>query len=131
MNRSFLVYAVFPMLSGCATIDGVYEPACIAYEGDRIELRNGRFEWDRFTDEHRVDADGNLIDAFPDYPKSGQYKIDDGRLTFLTDSGNGVADWFLVEHLGQYYLLTSSQHEAFVNQSDIPECALLRASTGS
>ena len=74
------------ILGGCAAYEGVYEPACIAYEGDRIELRNGKFYWEKFTDERKVDASRKLIQPCPDYPKQGSYDTFDNRIELLADS---------------------------------------------
>lgn len=116
------------LLSACASTEGIFEPACIAYEGDRIELRDGRFEWDRFTDVRNVDANGNVIDPFPEYPKSGRYDITAGQLQLETDAGERLPDHFLLKHDGQPYLLSEEQHELFLESGQMPDCALrLRA----
>jgi hypothetical protein len=127
MNRH-LPLTVVLALAACAGHEGVYEPACIAFEGDRIELRGGRFAWDRFTDQRSVDADGNVIDAFPDFPKTGKYTLDAERLGFVTDDGVRVADWFLIEQQGQRYLLSEEQHERYLDLAELPRCGLLLAS---
>jgi len=111
-------------LAACANHDGQYEPACIAYEGDNIELIDGRFEWHRFTDQREVDEDGNIVNPFPDYPKTGTYKLSGSRMQFTASDGVAIDDWFLVEHAGERYLLKQKQHNAFIESNDMPECAL-------
>jgi hypothetical protein len=108
----------------CANHEGVYEPACIAYEGDTIEFRNGRFEWQRFTDQRTVDADGNIVKPFPAFPKTGTYSIEAGRLQLVTDDGVRLEDWFIVVRSGGRYLLTSAQYEVFRQSNELPGCAL-------
>lgn len=127
MNRNLTSAFIVLALTACASHEGVYEPACIAFEGDRIELRGGRFSWDRFTDQRSVDADGNVIDAFPDFPKSGKYTLDAERLSFVTDDGIRLTDWFLFEQQGQRYLLTDAQREHYLDTAALPRCALLLA----
>ena len=112
------------LLAACANHEGLYEPACIAYEGDRIELRAGRFEWQRFTDQRSVNGDGNIIEPFPNFPKTGKYTLAAGKMTLVTNDGVRLNDWYLVEHVGQYYLLTSEQHDAYRGTEVLPDCAL-------
>ena len=109
----------------CANHEGIYEPACIAYEGDTIELQGGRFEWQRFTDQRTVDADGNVVKPFPAFPKSGTYNIEAGRLELITDDGVRLDGWFIVVRAGKRYLLTSTQHKVFRESSEVPGCALM------
>ncbi|MBT8089828.1 MAG: hypothetical protein KJO01_06430 [Gammaproteobacteria bacterium] len=112
------------LLAACAGHDGLYEPACIAYEGDRIELRDGRFEWRRFTDERVVENDGTVAKPFPGFPRSGTYRIDRGRLLLVTDEDQRLDDWFVVVHAKQRYLLTADQHDTFVRSAKLADCAL-------
>ena len=51
-------------VTGCASIDGVYQPDCVAFEGDVVTLKSGGFVWERFTDAVEIDADGKRIDPF-------------------------------------------------------------------
>lgn len=108
----------------CANHEGFYEPACIAYEGDTIELRDGRFEWQRFTDQRKIDADGNVVKPFPAFPKTGTYDLEEGRLELVTDDGVQLDDWYIIERAGKRYLLTSTQHKVFRENNELPGCAL-------
>jgi hypothetical protein len=115
-------------LAACATgPEGVFEPACIAHAGDRVELSDGRFEWNRFTDEVSVDATGNRIDPFPGYPKSGRFEVDAERLSWVADDGAPLDDRYLVKHRGRTWLLTYEQSEAVLGGEDMPACALVMA----
>jgi len=111
-------------LVACASYEGVYEPACIAYEGDRLSLAAGRFEWQRFTDERVVNEAGDVVAPFPGFPKMGTYKVANERLQLTADDNVRLDDWFIVDHAEQRYLLDAKQHNAFLPDSDMPECAL-------
>jgi hypothetical protein len=126
VNRIISLLALSVLLAACDGYEGLYEPDCAAYEGDRIELRAGRFEWQRFTDERRIGADGTVVEPFPDFPKTGTYTHEAGRLTFVSNDSIRLDDWFLVERGGKYYLLTDVQYEAYVRDSEFPPCPLTR-----
>lgn len=111
-------------LAGCNSLDGRFEPSCIAFAGERIELSNGRFEWQRFTDERRIGEDGKVIEPFPDYPKRGDYRIVDGRVEFRTDDGERLEDRYLVERPDGLYLLDAAAREALAAGEELPHCAL-------
>ncbi len=115
------------LLYGCAGVDGVFEPACTAYEGDRLTLRNGRFEWSRFTDVRSIDGDGNEIDPFPGYPKLGRYEVDATKVEFHADDRTGLEDYFLLEQNGSLYLLTGEQNVAAIAGQGLPDCPLRRS----
>ena len=106
-------------------MEGMFEPACIAYEGDRVSLSDGRFEWQRFTDAVAVDDDGNRIDPFPGYPKTGRFEQDGERLSWDTDDGSTLDERYLLEHRGRTYLLTWDQNEAVLDGEEMPACALV------
>lgn len=112
-------------LFACANQDGVYQPGCTAYEGDTIELKGGRFEWRRFTDERVVGETGDVAPPFPGFPKSGGYDVSDGRLVLVTDDSVRLQDWFIVDNAGRRYLLDVEQHNAFLAGGSVPECALV------
>ena len=112
------------LAAGCGSLDGVFAPACIAYEGDRIVFDGRRFSWDRFTDARRVDDDGNIVDPFPEYPKTGRYEVDSARVSFYTDDGGSLDDRYLLEHRGDTYLLNWEDNEAVLDGEAMPACAL-------
>ncbi len=113
--------------AGCASVDGVFEPACMAFEGDRVTLDNGRFEWARFTDVRRIGEDGKEIDPFPDYPKNGRYSVQSQTVEFRTDGGDRLDDYYLLQHDGSLYLLTSEQNAQFSAANSLPDCVLRRS----
>ena len=111
-------------LIACANQDGVYEPSCVAYEGDVLALKGGRFEWQRFTDERKFNSAGGVEKPFPEYPKTGTYRASQGRLELTTDDQERLQDWFIVDVSGQRYLLDAAQHNLFLEDGDVPDCAL-------
>ena len=112
------------LLLACANHEGLYEPACIAFEGDIIKLEDGRFSWRRFTDARRVDDAGNVVEPFPDFPKTGTYRVAAGRLELVGDDNVRFEDWFIIERDGRRYLLTSKQYVAFLDGGELPKCPL-------
>ena len=123
VTRTILILLALA-LTACASNEGTFEPACIAYEGDRLNLAAGRFEWQRFTDERVVNESGDVVAPFPGFPKSGTYRVTDDKLELVTDEGVRLDDWFVIDHAGQRYLLDAKQHNTFVDTSELPECAL-------
>jgi hypothetical protein len=118
------------LLAACASgPEGVFEPACMAHAGDRIEfggeLGKGRFEWDRFTDVVSVDGAGNRIDPFPGYPKTGNFEIDGVKVSWTTDDGAALAERYLLDYRGRTWLLSNEQNEAVLDGEAMPECALV------
>lgn len=119
------------LVVACTDYEGIYEPSCIAFEGDRIELRAGRFSWHKFTDQLTVNSEGEIENPFPGFPKTGSYRVEAGRMRLTTEDGERLEDWLIVKQAGQRYLLTGKQHDAFVASGDLPECALTLVVTGS
>ncbi|NIV17422.1 MAG: hypothetical protein GWN47_03200 [Woeseiaceae bacterium] len=114
-------------LAGCKAVDGTFLPGCAAYAGDRIELRNGSFEWDKFTDAIEVDEDGNPVDAFPDYPKRGNYTIDGTRLILAFEEDGSIETFNIHEHDGMgLQLLTDAQLAAMEKGGPDEDCALTK-----
>ena len=130
--RAVLIFLAL-LFAACAGYEGIYEPSCIAFEGDRMELRAGRFSWHRFTDQQTVNSEGNIEKPFPGFPKTGTYRVEAGRLRLTTEDGVRLEEWFIVKRAGQSYLLTGKQHEALVESNYLPECecALALTVTGS
>lgn len=116
------------LLSACSDeIDGTFEPACIAHAGDRIVLAEGRFEWHKFTDEVHVDDNGERIDPFPGYPKSGRFELGPyEQIVFQADDGSSVDDRYPMEYRDHVYLLDYEQNEAVLDGESMPNCALRR-----
>lgn len=98
----------------------------MAFEGDRLEFSGGRFVWDRFTDERRIDAAGREIDPFPDFPKTGRVQARAGRVRFYPDSGDPIDTHYLLKRGSQTYLLTRGQRRNVMSGAAIPDCALRR-----
>jgi hypothetical protein len=118
----------FAIAAGCAAdtdIAGTYQPSCVAFEGNTIELSENRFTWDKFTDEVRVDDVGDVIDPFPGFPVRGSYNVEDDVLRLTTDVGELAAELHLVRRPDQVYLLTDAEFDAWQNDGTVPNCALL------
>ena len=113
------------LLCACASIEGGYSPDCIAFAGNTIDLTRGRFEWDRFTDEVRVDDDGSVIDAFPDYPKQGRYRVDGDRVLMTSDAGEALAVLHVVRSADRTYLYTEDQYAAWRKDGSPARCPLV------
>ena len=103
----------------------------MAFEGDVIKLEDGRFSWKRFTDERRVDEAGKVVEPFPDFPKTGTYRVAAGRLELVSDDNVRLEDWIIIERDGRRYLLTSKQHRVFLDDGELPKCALEYSATDS
>ena len=118
----------FTIAAGCAAdanIAGTYQPSCIAFEGNTIELSENRFTWDKFTDEVSVDDAGNQIDPFPGFPVRGTYVVEGDVVRLTTDVGELAGEMHLVRRPDQVYLLTAEEHEAWQKDGAVPQCALL------
>ena len=116
--------------AGCATgtdISGNYAPSCVAFEGSTIELADGTFTWDKFTDEVTVDDAGNPVDPFPGFPVRGTYTVVDDVVSLVTNVGELAAELHVVRRPGQVYLLTSKEFDAWRRHGTVPDCALLLA----
>ena len=122
-----IVIVLAALMTGCANMDGKYVPSCTAFEGDRFDLRDGRFTWSRFTDERVVGDDGKEIDPFPDHPKQGSFKVTDKVLELTMDDGSDGLKYVPVRFGGDVYLLKPAENDAYVAGSPMPECALKRS----
>ena len=114
------------ILAGCKSVEGVYLPGCAAYAGDRVELHDGEFEWDKFTDQVEIDEHGKRIDPFPGFPQRGRYEID-GSAVRMTMNNNASETLYLHVHDGRALLLTEAQHRAVESGGRYDDCALTRA----
>lgn len=124
MTGRIIILILAACVAGCASHQGLYEPACMAFAGETIELRDDEFRWQRFTDEVGVDDNGNLIDPFPGFPKSGGYTVSNATVQLHpSDDSDSVTRHLHKQHDG-VYLLTPEQHAAVVGGADMPDCAL-------
>lgn len=115
-------------LAGCKAVDGRYEPGCMAYAGSTILLSDGTFSWDKFTDAVNLDENGNVIDAFPNYPKRGTYRIDEPKVVLTFESDGSVTTLHMNRNDdGRVALLTDEQQAAWATSGRLDECALTRA----
>ena len=112
--------------AACADFNGVFEPDSMAMEGDRFVFAGGEFEWHKFTDARRLDADGNVVDPFPGYPLTGTFALRGSIVELTTAAGDRLDDRFLFERGDSLYLLTGEQHAAVTAGGDLPACALRR-----
>ena len=114
-------------VTGCASIDGVYRPDCVAFEGDVVTLKSGEFVWERFTDAVEIDARGKRIDPFPDYPIRGRYSRDGDRLELTTNDGRSLEPMFTYGgRAAPAYLLTAKQYRTLIDGGQHERCALVR-----
>ena len=115
------------LCAGCKQVDGVYYPRCAAFEGDKLVLREGTVVWDRFTDQIIIDADGNEIDKFPEFPKAGRYTLDGDLLQLSFDDGK-VTKTLHVRRSGERILLLNDENLAEFQQTGRhSECVLALA----
>ena len=114
------------LLCACASIEGSYSPDCIAFAGNTIDLASRRFEWDKFTDQVRVDDDGRVIDAFPGYPKQGSYRVDGDRVLMTSDAGEALPVLHVVRSADRTYLYTEDEYAAWRKDLSPARCPLVR-----
>ena len=114
----------FFLLAGCANNSGMYAPDCVAFEGDTVELSDGRFVLDRFTDQVDVDESCNTIDPFPSHPMRGTYRFEGDVLQMQSDAGTDLPNWYLVKSEGHERLLTAEQYDTWKTDGTIDDCAL-------
>ncbi len=112
------------MLAGCAPHEGRYAPDCVAFAGSIVTLEGGGFVWEKFTDEVRVDEQGNTIDPFPGYPLRGTYTLDDTAVLFESASGEQIDRLHLHRRGADHLLLTAAQQQAFERSGSLPDCPL-------
>lgn len=111
-------------LAGCASHEGEYSPACVAYAGSIVSLDGSQFVWERFTDQVRVDDDGKVIDPFPGYPRRGSYTLD-GRAVYMTsESGESLETMYLHKRDDAYLLLTAEENTSWQQTGSFDECVL-------
>ena len=116
--------AVF--LCSCTTVDGLYTPSCVAYEGSEIELSADRFTWRRFTDERKLDEHGQPLESFPDFPKTGRYESHGSRIDLIPEDGSPAVRFHVKVESKDTYLLTDAEADGLRSGGEMPECALRR-----
>jgi hypothetical protein len=117
------------LLTGCKSVDGTYYPGCMAFEGSKISLEDGRYVWEKFTDQVAVDDEGKVINRFPEYPKQGMYRIDGQTLVMSSDNGEPDVTLHIHQRDGSYLLLTASQNTMFEQTGRYDDCVLTRQGT--
>ncbi len=130
--RPTVVVCAVCLLAGCNAVDGTYYPGCVAFAGDKVVLADGRFSWDKFTDEVRVDDQGEVIDQFPGHPKRGSYRLRGTELQLTFDADGAVETMHVMQHEGRTILLNTAQLDASQATGRHDDCALTReAEAGS
>ncbi len=124
MCQMITLFVAVLLLCGCQSTDGRYVPSCVAYEGDTIELRGGKFVWNRFTDEVRLDESGNKIDAFPDFPKTGTYVKSASRIELSVEGDETQQTYYLLSLDNQTYLLSAAEQGRYAFDGVVERCAL-------
>lgn len=122
--RRFVTLLPAIWLAACTTNNGVFEPACTAFEGDRIEIIGKQFNWDKFTDVLEIGDDGEPVKPFPAYPLKGQVTRRGSELILSADDNGPVTAFFPRVYEGERYLLNEAQNDAIDSDPSIWECAL-------
>jgi hypothetical protein len=121
------------LLSACPanSLEGDFSPSCMAFAGDTIALKNGKFAWDKFTDQVRIGADGKKVDQFPDHPVKGTYTTEEHRVTFHPNSGlqPDFSYWVAVDD--DIYLFTADEMQEWQATGAVPRCALVFSQSSS
>jgi len=123
--RCTAITLIVCLLAGCVSHEGTYSPACIAYAGSKINLSDGLFVWEKFTDSVVMDNDGKIVNQFPGYPMRGAYRIDEQMVYMDSASGESMENMYLHRHDDHYYLLTAEQFETGEKTGEYAECALM------
>ncbi len=122
-----LIAAAFT-LTACnerdTSIQAIFAPGCIAFEGDRVEFDGERFIWDRFTDQIMIGPDGEPVDPFPAFPKTGAYRLQGDRVEFAPDDGSRIDNRYLDLSGEMPRLLTAGEFAALEAGESLPACVL-------
>ncbi len=113
------------LMFACVSHEGTYSPDCIAFEGSNIQLNDGQFVWEKFTDAVKVDDDGNVINQFPGYPLRGTYRVDGQEVQMQAESSAAIAPMYLHRDGDRQYLLTTEQWQAREATGEFSGCALV------
>lgn len=123
--RHSITVLIACLLTACVSHEGIYSPGCAAYAGSNIELQNGRFIWEKFTDSVVVDDEGEIVNQFPGYPMQGGYRIDEQAVIMETAAGEALANMYLHQRGERRYLLTAEQNEAWKKTGEYSDCLLV------
>lgn len=121
----FAITLVACLLAGCVSHEGTYSPACVAYAGSNIELTDGEFIWEKFTDSVLVDEDGQVVNQFPGYPMHGSYRVEGQTVYMESASGDSLPNMYLHRDGDRQYLLTAEQSESWEKTGKYADCALV------
>lgn len=112
------------LVAACAPYEGRYVPDCTAYAGSIVELEDSAFVWERFTDQVRIDENGNKVEAHPGYPKHGTFRKEGRALYMESSSGEPMPTMYLHKDGESYRLLTVQEQEAWEQSGQFARCAL-------
>ena len=129
--RTLFLAAWALVLSGCTSYEGLYTPSCVAFAGSEIRLEDGRYVWGKFTDQIKIDEDGNKIDPFPGFPRRGEYDKQEYEITLLGADGAPVHTLFLFRLDGDIYLYTADETAAYESTGERPACPLVLQAPGT
>ena len=124
-SRIFIITLMAIFLFSCKPYEGNYSPDCVAFEGNKVELSEGRFLWEKFTDQVFVNDDGEIVNSFPGYPMEGAFRIDGQSVYLKSDTGASVQTMVLHERNKHHYLLTAEQFAELESSGTFPGCALV------
>ena len=122
--RNYATGIMLFVFAGCASHQGEYAPDCMAFAGDTVSLAGDEFVWQRFTDQVKVDANGDVIDPYPDYPKRGRYSLEGDIVRLRTESGEDMDNLYLRRIDGSYRLLTAEQNGDWERTGRYDQCVL-------
>ena len=97
----------------------------MAYAGSNVELSNGKFTWEKFTDAVVIDDAGDVVNQFPGYPLEGSYRTEGQTLHMESVSGEALSSMYFLQHDNREYLLTAEQFEVLGETGEFDECALV------
>jgi hypothetical protein len=123
-TRNVFILGAALFLCGCATYEGLYAPSCLAYSGSEIRLVDGRYVWNKFTDQVVVDEHGDKVDPFPGFPREGAYAKQGDRITLGSGASGEPDTMYLVEHNAEFFLYTAAEAKAFEATGKRPACPL-------
>jgi hypothetical protein len=124
VTRRSAAAVLLTLLAGCASIDGTYTPGCLSHAGNSITLKDGRFVWDKFTDQVLVNDRGEVVDQFPNYPVRGRFSLEGDTLHFDSYTGEPLPTMHLRRDGEKPLLLTVEQLKGWPHDNNLTRCAL-------